>query len=111
MNTNLDSIIEKGETVDSKVLVSFSADIKGEITFLKNSLQFKDKKIEDAAQTIDEYRNAYKEKVQNLTNEITDLKDRVFPREMYISKKTVTTTNPPVGDTKNIIVTVFGILQ
>ena len=105
---DLDTIIEEGGSVGSKVLVSFLRDIKGEISSSKKQSTNRRQRIENPEQKADNYRKDYKEKVRNLTNEVTDLKERVPLTEVYMSQATIILKNPPVCDSRFIMVTVLG---
>ena len=93
------------------VTVSLLQAIQIEPTLLPSELKEKDKKIEILKKKLNDISNGFKEDLQNVRNEITDLKERILNTEIYMSKETIIINSPPVCDERNLMDTVIDVFK
>ena len=89
------------------VTVSLLQATQGQITLLRSEIKEKDKKFKILEKKLADVSNGFKESLQNVRNEITDLKERIQNTEIYMSKYTIIINFPPVCDEKNLMETVI----
>ena len=91
---------------DPTVLVSLLSEIKGELSSLRNEIKEKDSKINSLEAALSKLQEEHKTDINNIRNELTDIKERMITAEMYMSKDTIIINNPPKCDHSNLIQTV-----
>ena len=91
---------------DPTVLVSLLSEIKGELSSLRNEIKEKDSKINSLEAALSKLQEEHKTDINNIRNELTDIKERMITAEMYMSKDTIIINNPPKCDNSNLIQTV-----
>ena len=66
----------------------------------------KDSKINSLETALSTLQEEHKTDINNIRNELTDIKERMITAEMYMSKDTIIINNPPKCDNSNLIQTV-----
>ena len=96
---------------DPTVLVSLLSEIKGELSSLRNEIKEKDSKINSLEAALSKLQEEHKTDINNIRNELTDIKERMITAEMYMSKDTIIINNPPKCDNSNLIQTVVQLFN